>query len=178
MTKRWIVLSAAVWLLAASQTFAANDIIKTIKGTKIEGKIRRITPTEVAIEELAGSEMVPVNEIDSITFAEDPAALKGVRINVGKDNGQFEEALKNLAKIKVDTIERAEIKQDIDYYRAYAEARLALLGNRDIVEAGKNMKAFVTANPDSYHYYEAWDPRRPAGGDQQALHGAGILRAS
>ncbi len=154
MSKRWVFFLGTVSLLAATQAFAANDVIKTVKGDKIEGKIRRITPTEVTIEELAGPEKVPVNEISSITFAEDPAPLKGVRVNVNKDNEQFEEALKNLSKIKVNTIERTEIKQDIDYYRAYCEARLALLGTGNVVEAGKKMRAFVTAYPDSYHYYE------------------------
>ena len=154
------------FVAGGNSAFAANDVIKTVKGDKIEGKIRRITPTEVTIKELAGPEKVPVNEISSITFAEDPAPLKGVRVNVNKDNEQFEEALKNLSKIKVNTIERTEIKQDIDYYRAYCEARLALLGTGNVVEAGKKWRPCNRIPGQLPLLRRLWNSRRPAGGDQ------------
>jgi tetratricopeptide (TPR) repeat protein len=52
---------------------------------------------------------------------------------------------------------RAEIRQDIEFYTALANSRLALASREDqqLRDAGREMHGFVTANRRNYHYYEA-----------------------
>ena len=47
------------------------------------------------------------------------------------------------------------IRQEIDYYTALAAARLAAGGSGDAQAAGRSLVAFVNANKDSYHFYDA-----------------------
>jgi tetratricopeptide (TPR) repeat protein len=160
VNKGWIILAAIAALCLTETVRAADDdaavrddFIKTVKDKKIDGKIRQISPTEITIEQLIGTEKIPVNEVESITFGGDSATLRGVRSDLHRE--QYEEALKLLDKIKPGSVQRPESLQDIEYYRALCEARVALAGNGSIVEAGSKMTAFVTANPESYHYFQA-----------------------
>jgi len=53
------------------------------------------------------------------------------------------------------------VVQDIEFYKAFCAAKLALAGNGKIVDAagkpgaGRLMKNFVDSHPNSYHFFEA-----------------------
>jgi len=126
--------------------------VKTDKG-KFEGQISAMSPTEVTVTDGGESKKIPVNRIEMVTFEEDTALVRRARESVA--NGRYEEALKALENVKEDDIQRAELKQDIEFYAAYAGAKMALEGKLEIPEAGKRMLAFVTANPQSFHYFQA-----------------------
>ena len=96
---------------------------------------------------------MPVNEIVSVIYDDEPSSLQITRIAVA--NGRFEDALAALDKIKLDEVERPEIKQDIAFYKALCAARLALGGSGDIMAAGKLMVGFVNNAQGSYHWLQA-----------------------
>ncbi len=150
MDRRWI-LAAACWLTVAA-TGAAQDVVNAGK-RKIPGTVSRITATEVTVSVGTFSESVPANQIDSITFKDEPAGLAKVRGEIAA--GRYEQALAAIEKIELPESARAEVKRDVEFYKALAAARLALEGQGEIAAAGKDMAAFASAYTDSYHHFEA-----------------------
>jgi tetratricopeptide (TPR) repeat protein len=153
--QRFILSALAVALLATAARpvhAQAFDSVKRAEGT-IRGKITSMSPVLVKIEKNGVEEEVPVNEVESITFTDEPSELSFGRI--AALNGRYKDALESLNKIDMSKIERAEIKQDIEFYKALSAAKLALGGDGSIAEAGKQMYAFESQNKSSYHYLEA-----------------------
>ncbi len=154
MNKFVALLASAFWLFVALNARAADDEIRLKPSGRTGGVVRSTSPIEVTVEIAAGvSKQIPVGEIESIAYAAEPPQLKLVRSAVANSN--FESALANLEKINVENVSRAEIKQDLQFYRALCRSRLALAGNGDIRDAGKMMLDFVNGNKDSYHYLAA-----------------------
>lgn len=151
MTRPVVAALALVMLLTASAS--AIDAIKTSKAS-ISGSIEEMGKYEVKIKR-AGDKVdaVPTNDIETIRFDGEPPQLNLVRGAV--NGGRYEEALKSLEKLTTAGVERLEVRQEIDYFRAISTARLALAGTGSVPEAGKLMSAFVTNNPGSYHFLEA-----------------------
>jgi len=148
---RWLVVVAACCVFA-SNAVRGEDAVKTSE-SRIEGKVVAMSPTEVTVSQGGTNKTVPVNQIELITFDEDPHPVRRARDAAAA--GRYEDALKTLENVKVDEIERAEIKEDVEFYTAFSSAKLALDGKLEIREAGKQMAAFVSAHPQSYHYLEA-----------------------
>lgn len=151
MDRRWILV-AATWWLTVTATGGAQDVVNTAK-RKLTGTVSRATATDVTVSVGSVSESVPVNEIESITFKDEPAGLVKVRGEIAA--GRYEQALAAIEKIELADSARAEVKQDMEFYKAMAAARLALEGQREIAAAGKDLAAFASAYPDSYHHFEA-----------------------
>ena len=84
-----------------------------------------MSPTEVTVSQGGANKRVPVNQIESITFEEDSQLVRTARDAAVA--GRYEDALKALENVKVDEIERAEIKEDVEFYAAL-ELREARLG--------------------------------------------------
>jgi tetratricopeptide (TPR) repeat protein len=140
-------------LMILPGTARALDTVKVASGSSVSGKVTEMTALKVTIEKGSTVRTVPVNEIKSITFEGEPSTLNGVRNDVEADH--FEQALSLLEKIDVATVTRTEVVQDIQFYKALCNARLAQAGTGSVVEAGKAMNAFIRANPESYHALEA-----------------------
>jgi tetratricopeptide (TPR) repeat protein len=139
--------------LALANVGQALDSVKTLKST-VPGKIVGTSPEKVDLEQAAGGSTreIPVNQIQTIFFQSEPLELKSAKTHVL--GGRYAEALAALERIK-QASDRAEIQQDIDFYTALCAAKLALGGAGTIADAGRKMKAFADANPQSYHYFEA-----------------------
>ena len=148
----WRVLAATVVCLAAGTAWAA-DVVRTLDGKKVEGHVSAMSPTEVTVTQGEEAKKVPVNQIASITFEDEPALVRRARESVEK--GNYDEALRAMENVRTDEIQRPEILQEIEFYIALASAKLALKGEVEIPEAGKLMSAFVTAHPQSYHFLDA-----------------------
>jgi len=158
---RWIkwsfafVAALAMSAVAAGRTDAQTvvDRVRTTGGSE-SGRVTEMTPLEVTIDKAsAGIHQVPVNEITTIIFHGEPAELSQARINAR--NGGYATALEALQKIDVASVDRDFIQQDIQFYRALCEAKLALGGAGEITGAGRSLNGFVRRNPDNYHYLEA-----------------------
>ncbi len=146
-----VMAGVALWLLVSP--LQADDVVKTFKAT-IPGRVK-LSPTEVVVETpTAALERVPVNEIEWIAFEGEPLELKTVRSEVAK--GLYEPALKALEKLTPERLNRPEVRQEVEFYRAYCTARLALAGSGEIVPAGKLMTAFARDWPQSHHILEAY----------------------
>ena len=150
MNLRFAIFLAAFASLAAP-AWAVDKVTKTT-GESVTADVVRVTATEVTVKRGASEETIPVDTIASIAYGDEPPQLKLIRAAV--DGGNYEGALAPLAKL-TDSRARAEVKQDIDFYRVYATAKLALLGAGDVRESGKQLRAFVDANPTTYHYLPA-----------------------
>lgn len=140
------LLAAALLVLLLPAGARAQDTVVKVTRESVKGKISAISKTEVAI----GGNTVTVAEIDVIRFEGEPVNLNAIRNQI--NNGGYENALRALDKIDPAKIERAEVKQDLQYYQALANARLALGGGTvSVADAGKQMLAFVREYPDNYH---------------------------
>lgn len=147
MSKRCLLYAAAL-CLAASTAWAA-DVVKTTQSS-ISGKVVQMSAMEVNIEQNAVSKTIPVNEIEWIRYDDEPASMSTVRTAV--EAGRYEDAQTALEKINPAELDRAEVKQDLEFYKAFVAARLAMAGNTNVAEAGKLMAVFVRNNSGNYHY--------------------------
>jgi len=152
-----IVPLTALFLVAslgpALSQATADDQVRMRPTGSAKGTISLMTSTEIALDMAAGQKkQIPVNEIDAVIYEGEPPEIKLVRSEIANDN--FEAAAKKLDKIDAAKITRAEIKQDIAFYKALCHARLALAGNGDVRKAGSQMWGFVKENSTNYHYLQ------------------------
>jgi tetratricopeptide (TPR) repeat protein len=130
-----------------------TDRVRLARGSEA-GEVSKMTRYEVTVDKgAAGAVPVAVNEIRSIVFEGEPVELTQARVNAG--NGAFSKALALLEKISTDQVKRDFIKQDVEFYKAYCASRLALSGEGEIIDAGKQLNMFVRNYPDNFHFLEA-----------------------
>lgn len=149
MSRQSLICAAALWLVASAAW--AADVVKVTQ-TSMSGQVTEMSAYEVTLEQGTSTKKIPVNDIEAIYYDEEPTAMKTARTAI--DAGRYEDALTTLERINVNEIQRAEIKQDVEFYKALASARIALASNSKIVEAGKMMVAFVRAYSNNYHYLQ------------------------
>jgi len=152
MNIRSIVMAACLCPTVCSLGLAF-DTVKTTKSTMSGGQVVKMSPLEISYEKNGISTEVPVNEINSIIYDNEPSSLQIARIAVA--NGRFEDAITALGKIDLAEVDRAEIKQDVAFYKALCDARMALGGSGDIMAAGKGMLGFVNDAQGNYHWLDA-----------------------
>jgi tetratricopeptide (TPR) repeat protein len=151
--KLTLSLAAIVILLASSGTRAA-DTVKKISGGTINGSIQSLGKSEVVIEKQAGgTETVPITDVETITFDNEPTRLRSVRSSAA--SGAYTNAINTINQIDASSITRNEIIEDLQFYKAYCEAKKALDTGGSVTEPGQLMRAFVTEHPTSYHAYVA-----------------------
>lgn len=152
--RAWMLgVGALVAGLALGSLAEAADRVRTAKGT-VNGTIRSISPAEVTIELAGGeSQTIRASDIRSLGFDGEPNKLQSVR--AAATGGRYDDALRALDEIDAAAITRAEIKTDLDFYRAWCQGKLALAGAGNPREAGKQVRDFVRANPQSHHFYPA-----------------------
>jgi tetratricopeptide (TPR) repeat protein len=131
-----------------------TDHIRTTSGTAEAGEITATSPVEITLDKgSAGKSEVPVNRVRSVVLGDEPSELTQARIN--SRNGGFTTALERLERIDRTKISRDIVREDIEFYEAYCAAQLALGGNGDITDAGRQLNEFVREHPKSFHYLEA-----------------------
>ena len=158
MQKLVYILVATLAVLVSSQQARAQgfDSVRSSGGkVSTQGKITAITSEGIEVTKGAAGvkETVPVNTIYMVVFTGEPAGLSRARINAL--NGNFDNARQELDKVDASEINRPEVKTDMDYYKVYCAAQLALGGAGAPAAAEKALVDFVKANRNSYHYYEA-----------------------
>ncbi len=129
-----------------------NDTIRA-GGQNYRGPIIQMSPTQVVIEVQAVEQTIPVNQIESLMYANEPGGMQTARGHIA--NRAYENALAALERIDRDTVARREILQEIDYLTAYCRAQIALQGNADLREAGRHMNRFAQQNRGHYRFLEA-----------------------
>lgn len=123
-------------------------------GTTVDsGNIVEMDELKVKLNKGALDKEYAIHEIQEITFAREPGELTLARSNAAV--GGYQTALDALARIEMDQIRRPEIRQDIEFYKAYCTAKLAIAGEGDLQEAGKELHRFIQRNNKNFHYYQA-----------------------
>ena len=152
MNKRRVILAVAVCLVTSA--VAQADAIKRIDG-QVMGDVTETSSLEVTVTLRGAPTKIPVNEIETIRYSDEPARLNTARTAI--EAGRYEDAVTGLEGINLDEIKSPFIKQDVQFYTALAKARIALAGADPdaVVEAGRLMAAFVKDHPTSYHYLQA-----------------------
>jgi tetratricopeptide (TPR) repeat protein len=147
------MLALAALCCALPSSAQAVDRVKLLQGSQQNGDIKSSTATELALEIGATKKQIAVNEIDLVQFEAEPTQLTQARAAIR--GGRYAEAAAALDKIVLAEIKRPLIAEDVKFYEALANARLALGGTGAIAEAGKKMLSFEKAHPDSFHHFEA-----------------------
>jgi tetratricopeptide (TPR) repeat protein len=152
MRKRLVLAVAGCWLAATPSW--GFDTVKTADQT-YPGTIRSMGPLEVVIGRgVQTPQTIPVNEIESIRYDDEPTLLNTSRVAINA--GRYEDALETLGRIDMSGVSRQEVKADIQFYQAYCASRIALTSgsDQDIMSAGSQMSQFVRSNANNYHYLE------------------------
>jgi tetratricopeptide (TPR) repeat protein len=118
----------------------------------IPGRLGDVTKDTIALNSTPPREF-QVNEVKYLQIPGEPRDLMEAR-NAAID-GHNEDVLAALDKIPPAQLANEAVKQDVEFYRALAGARLAATGTGDATKAGSALVAFISANKNSYHYYEA-----------------------
>lgn len=140
-------------IAAASPSLAQqSDRVRTRAGTQ-SGKITKITPLEVTVERGRNTTGVAVNEIESVQFGGEPSELSQARVNAR--NGGYKLALEKLQGLDASSLTSDYMKADAQFYKAFCQAKLALLGESDLSVAGRSLGQFVRANKTSHHFLAA-----------------------
>jgi tetratricopeptide (TPR) repeat protein len=156
MRVRIPILVTAFTLAAFPQSRA--DMVKTTK-TSYTGKVAEISPTEVVFkpnDSGGATKRLPANEVVFLTFDDDPGTLRTARQHAVA--GRYEEARSALERTSNPRNFSEYVRQDIEYYLAYCQARLAMQSQADgegIRDAAKQMRAFMDNNKESYHWFKA-----------------------
>ena len=145
-----VAMSLVTSLLFSSWAMAQrNDQVTPYGDTPVSGAITEVTKTQVTIK----GKKIEVLDIKRVTFGEDPLELSKARDHIL--NGQFANALTELKKIDVNDIRREYVKQDVMYFTALAQAKLAMTEGGDKAAARQALLSFVTSAKDSFHFFEA-----------------------
>jgi tetratricopeptide (TPR) repeat protein len=153
MTRHGILWISSLAVLATAASAFASDHIRLVTGTTVAGEVVEMGQNEVKIDVGGVPKTYSVNQIDSIQFDEEPKELSDARIKMRA--GKLAAALTLLNAIKTGEVSRDAIKQDIEFYKAFLLARLALAGSGSHKEAGEKLLAFEKARKNNYHYLEA-----------------------
>jgi tetratricopeptide (TPR) repeat protein len=130
-----------------------TDRVRLARGSET-GEVVEMSPTEIILNKgLPGKRSVAVNQIRTVVFEGEPSELSQARTSAA--NGSYQKALDSLEKIDAAAIRRDFIKQDVEFYKAFCAGKLALNGNGEIIEAGRQLNGFVRANPKNFHYLAA-----------------------
>jgi tetratricopeptide (TPR) repeat protein len=112
-----------------------------------------MSPDQVVVENGPIKKEVPVNEIISIEYDEEPNELSNIVRNAYED-ARFADALAAVNRLDISEIKRPEVLQDVAFYKAASMARLALGGSGSPQDAGRLLAAFESKESGSYHYLE------------------------
>lgn len=148
--------SAVLFLLAilaiAADATAADRVRKKNKET-VFGRISAMTNQGIVVTDRSTKVQIPVGEIQSVYYDDEPEALSRARAAVAHD--RYEEAQAALAEIKPQETRRDVVAAEAAFLKALAAAQLALRGKGEIRDAGSQMWQFVQTHRDNYHWFDA-----------------------
>jgi len=140
--------------LTASQLMAqAVDTVYLTTGAPKSGQVKQMSPEKVVLYQNGIDVPFDVNQITRVSFADDPQELRR-----GRDAavaGRYEEALTSLKEVNKNAIARDTVKQDVDFYIAYCQGKLALQGTGDKTAAMQALGRFISGAKTNYHFYAA-----------------------
>ncbi len=142
----------ALGVCAQSTVAQGLDKIRDRNGITT-GRITKMSALAVTLTKSGVDTKKPVEEILIITFAGEPSELAPARR--AAKAGRFENALEKLTKIDRSEVDRAEIKQEIDFLTTYCNVQRALAGHGTLDQAQQQVSSFLSKNSKSYRVPEA-----------------------
>lgn len=152
MPYRYALLLTAALLTPAANVGAQTDRVRTPSGIQ-SGEVTDATPTMVKLQRSGRTVELPAYQVEGVQFGGEPAQLTQARTNAL--SGSYEKALELLEEIDSGEVDNELVKQEIQYYRAYCAAELAMLGKGSLKAAGTQLNAFASQNRSSFHQLEA-----------------------
>jgi tetratricopeptide (TPR) repeat protein len=152
---RLLLLVAALSIAPAHACGQQYDQVLTRRGSPANGRVVGMSPTEVVLETRGTRQRIAVNEIRRVSYAEDTPELRRGRDNILA--GQWAAGVADLERVDAASLDRAEVKQDLQFYLAYGRGRLALTSGGDKSTAKNEMLAFAVNWPESFHFLQAAD---------------------
>jgi tetratricopeptide (TPR) repeat protein len=140
-------------LIGTAPAHAQLDKVFGPKGVPVSGTIIEVAPDKVVVDVGGSNREFPVNEIVRVVYGDEPSELGRARENVMA--GQNEDAIEALKGIAMDSVVRDLVKAEIEFYRAYAAAKIAMAGGGNPQVADDALFAFVRTNRTSFHVYDA-----------------------
>jgi tetratricopeptide (TPR) repeat protein len=154
MTRRIFSFMLPMLLLGVGSAWGQADYYRVIlqNGPPAFGKPGEISRDKIVLQTTPTKE-IPISEIKFVQFPNEPHDLTEAR-NAASE-GRWDTAMELLNKIPGAQLTNEVVRQDVDYYRALAGARLAASGVGDPRSAGTALLDYLKANNNSYHFYEA-----------------------
>lgn len=146
------ILSATLVFVLAESVAAQSDRVRTTGGSE-SGRIAKMTAVAVTVERGSKSTDIPVTDILSVQFGDEPSELRQARSNAR--NGAHALAAQKLAQIGDNAVSNPYVQAEVAFYRALCSAKLALLGEADVATAGRDLAGFLKKYPQNYHYLQA-----------------------
>jgi tetratricopeptide (TPR) repeat protein len=147
----WIAL-AFMAIAAGASAQQRTDQVFPVRGAPVSGSVTSVSPTEITIQSRGADQRFSVLDIRRVVFGDEPRELTSARDQVL--NGQWAAGLDQLKRIDAASMMRELVKQDWEYYLAYATAKLALTGGGDKELASRMLLAFARGAPKSFHFVE------------------------
>lgn len=149
-----LAFSVIATCLVTSPAWAQrSDQLAPMKGAPLLGIVTRMTPTEVTINVRGTDQKFSILDIKRLSFADDPRELTAARDFIS--DGQYESALDQLKKIAETTGLRDLVQQDIEFYIALCQARIALRGGGDKDAARQALLTFARNASQNFHFLES-----------------------
>lgn len=153
MLARTYLIGALVSLSSAvAWAQGGFDVVTLYEGSPKRGAIVEMSKDKIGLEVSGVTTYVEVGDVKRVTFADAPALLTSAQASIA--SGQLEDAEEKLKKIDKSNIQRGIVADEVDFYLAYCQAKLALAGSGDKNAAVTSMRTFAD-NSGTYHYYEA-----------------------
>lgn len=148
-----VVMTVAM-ILGGGRSTQAADIVRTIEGDRLAVTVTASSRDGLTVEDRDGAQRsLSVAEIVDVQFDGEPQELRTARNLFAR--GRSGDALDELSKVDAAGLTDL-MKADRDYLSAASQATAALLdaSNQDqLRNAGRELLAFATTHPQSFHYY-------------------------
>jgi len=150
----FVVITVAAVLSGGGKTQAA-DIVRTIDGDRLTVTVTASSRDGLTVEDRDGAQRsLSVAEIIDVQFDGEPQELRTARNLLTR--GRSGDALEELSKIDAAAGLTDLMKADRDFLAAASQAKTALLdasNQEQLRNAGRELLAFATTHPQSFHYY-------------------------
>jgi tetratricopeptide (TPR) repeat protein len=147
---------ALALLSCSSVAFGQADVGKVhlFNGQTLTGKFVELSRDKVVIAQPPGApKQYAINEVKFIQLPGEPKDLMDAR--QAAQRGQYDLVVDTIGKIPPAEMKNEKARQEVEFYRLFAIARLAEAGKGDPTAAGRGLLAYIAANKDSHHYYDA-----------------------
>lgn len=149
--------TALFFLAISGAVFAAeiDTVVRKSDGKIFGGEITKVARSEVVVTQKVGNKVdsIAANDIASLEWKGEPLSLGLARSN--ETSGNLAEALEGYQEaLKEAASARPEVRASIEFSLARTAVRVSQTDPSQTAAAIDKLKAFVSANPDSFLYYD------------------------